>query len=38
MKVEKLGIEHKDLLVRLLKNITQPFSVYTFPNRYLFRL
>jgi hypothetical protein len=37
MKTEKLGIEHKDLLVRLLKNITQPLSEYTFPNLYLFR-
>jgi len=37
MKIEKLGIEHKDLLVRLLKDITQPLSEYTFPNLYLFR-
>ena len=37
MKIEKLGIEHKNLLVRLLKNIAQPLSEYTFPNLYLFR-
>ena len=37
MKIEKLGIEHKDLLVPLLKSIKQPLSEYTFPNLYLFR-
>jgi len=37
MKVEKLALEHKDLLVRLLKDIKQPLSEYTFPNLYLFR-
>jgi hypothetical protein len=37
MKSEKLGIEHKDLLVRLFKNVKQPLSEYTFPNLYLFR-
>jgi hypothetical protein len=37
MKTEKLGIEHKDLLGRLLKSIKQPLSEYTFANLYLFR-
>lgn len=37
MRIEQLGIEHKDLLVPLLKNSTQPLSEYTFPNLYLFR-
>ena len=37
MKTERLGIEHKDLLVPRFKKITQPLSEYTFPNLYLFR-
>ena len=37
MRIEKLGMEHKDLLSPRLKRITVPLSEYTFPNLYLFR-
>jgi len=37
MQIEKLGLEHKDLLSLRLKNITISLSEYTFPNLYLFR-
>ena len=35
--MERLGIEHKDLLVPRLKAAASPLSEYTFPNLYLFR-
>ncbi len=37
MRVEKLTIEHKDLLAPRLKALHAPLSEYTFPNLYLFR-
>ncbi len=37
MRSERLGIEHKDLLVPRLKAAACSLSEYTFPNLYLFR-
>ncbi len=37
MKAEKLGIEHRDLIVSRLKALTIALSEYTFANLYLFR-
>jgi len=37
MRSEKLGIDHKDLLVPRLKAMKTSLSEYTFPNLYLFR-
>ncbi len=37
MRSEKLGIDHKDLLVPRLKAVKTSLSEYTFPNLYLFR-
>lgn len=37
MRIEKLGIEHKDLLVPRLKALNASLSEYAFPNLYLFR-
>lgn len=37
MRSEKLGIQHKDLLVPRLKRINAGLSEYTFANLYLFR-
>ncbi len=37
MRIERLGLHHKDVLAPLLQAITVPLSEYTFPNLYLFR-
>ncbi len=37
MKIEQLGLNHKDLLTSRLKKINAALSEYTFPNLYLFR-
>jgi len=37
MRSEKLSIEHKDVLIPLLKKLSTLLSEYTFPNLYLFR-
>jgi hypothetical protein len=37
MQIEKLSLNHKDLLYQRLRSITVPLSEYTFPNLYLFR-
>lgn len=37
MRIEKLRIDHKDLLVPRLKAVKTSLSEYTFPNLYLFR-
>ena len=37
MKIEKLGLHHKDILYQRLRSLTVPLSEYTFPNLYLFR-
>jgi hypothetical protein len=37
MRSEKLSIEHKDLLIPRLKQLSTTLSEYTFPNLYLFR-
>jgi hypothetical protein len=37
MRLERLGIEHKDVLVPRLKAAASPLSEYTFANLYLFR-
>lgn len=37
MRIEQLGIQHKDLLVPRLKSLQAGLSEYTFPNLYLFR-
>jgi hypothetical protein len=37
MRSEKLSLEHKDVLIPLLKKLSTPLSEYTFPNLYLFR-
>lgn len=37
MRSEKLGIEHKELLVPRLKAVKTSLSEYTFPNLFLFR-
>lgn len=37
MRIEKLGLEHKEVLSQRLRAITVPLSEYTFPNLYLFR-
>jgi hypothetical protein len=37
MQIEKLSLNHKDLLTQRLRSITVPLSEYTFPNLYLFR-
>ncbi len=37
MHIEKLSLNHKDLLYQRLRSVTVPLSEYTFPNLYLFR-
>ncbi|MDA8100467.1 MAG: phosphatidylglycerol lysyltransferase domain-containing protein [Nitrospiraceae bacterium] len=37
MQIERLGLQHKDLLFQRLRNITVPLSEYSFANLYLFR-
>jgi len=37
MRIEKLSLDHKDLLAPLLRAITVPLSEYCFANLYLFR-
>jgi hypothetical protein len=37
MQAERLGLQHKDLLFRKLRDITVPLSEYSFSNLYLFR-
>ena len=37
MRIEKLGIEHKDLLAPRFKALKAPLAEYSFPNLYLFR-
>jgi len=37
MKIERLGLDHKDVLSARLKNINVSLSEYTFANLYLFR-
>jgi len=37
MQIEKLGLEHKDLLAPKLRSIRSTLSEYSFPNLYLFR-
>ena len=37
MRIEKLGLHHKELLAPLLRAITVPVSEYCFANLYLFR-
>jgi hypothetical protein len=37
MQIEKLGLQHKDLLSQRLRRVAAPISEYSFPNLYLFR-
>ena len=37
MRVEKLGLEHKELLYEQLRRVNTPVSEYSFANLYLFR-